>query len=61
MDFIIVNATRILQTKKRLKQPKKDLTKQISQATPSASKPRKVSHSMTNLTKEKEKRVTRSK
>ena len=28
MDFIIANATRILQTKKRLKGPKKDLTKQ---------------------------------
>ena len=28
MDFIIANATRILQTKRRLKKPKKDLTKQ---------------------------------
>ena len=47
--------------KETLKTAKKRFKKQISQATPSASKPRKVSHSMTNLAKEKETRVIRSK
>ena len=59
MDFIIANATRILQTKKRLKEPKK-LNKAISLATPHTSKPKRGRPSLTNLTEEKDERLTRS-
>ena len=46
--------------KERLKRDDKRCNKAISQATPSASKPKKRGPSMTNLTEEREERVTRS-
>ena len=60
MNFIIANATRILQTKKHLKEPKKKLNKAISLATPPASKPKWGRPSLTNLTEEKDERVIQS-
>ena len=46
--------------KEMLKGAEKKFNKAISQATPSASKPKKGRPSMTNLTEKKEERVTRS-
>ena len=46
--------------KERLKRAEKRFNKAISQATPSASTPKKGRPSMTNLTEEKEERVRRS-
>ena len=60
MNFIIANATRILQTKKHLKEPKKKLNKAISLATPPASKPKWGRPSLTNLPVEKDESVIQS-
>ena len=46
--------------KEKLKREEKRCNKAISQATPSASKPKKRGPSMTNLTEEREERVTQS-